>query len=76
MNKELFIAILQQLQHAFYNIAQCTTSWQSLEVGIPMGCARPPILFALAMEVIIRAAEKAGPGVSLPGSEELQFYIV
>ena len=50
---------------------QYTTGWQSLEVGIPMGCAISPILLVLAMEIIIRASEKAGPGVSLRGSEEL-----
>ena len=36
-----------------------------------MGCAISPILFVLAMEIIIRAAEKAGPGVSLRNEEEL-----
>ena len=38
---------------------------------IPKGCAISHILFVLAIEIIIRAAEKAGPGVSLRGAEEL-----
>ena len=36
-----------------------------------MGCAISPILFVLAMDVITRAAERAGPGVSLDGDLEL-----
>ena len=48
--------------HMRFTTNQFTTSWQSLDVGIPMGCAISPILFVLAMEIIIRAAEKAGPG--------------
>ena len=33
-----------------------TTGWQRLEVGIPMGCKFSPILFVMAMNVIILAA--------------------
>ena len=29
------------------------TQWQKLEVGIPMGCTISPILFAMAMEVLV-----------------------
>ena len=54
-----------------FSTTQYTTTWQRLEVGIPMGCTISPILFVLAMEVVIRAAEKAGPGVELGGAEEL-----
>ncbi|GFO00759.1 reverse transcriptase [Plakobranchus ocellatus] len=49
-----------------------TTSWINLEVGIAMGCTIPPILFVMAMEVILKAAEgSAGPanlggGCSMP----------
>ncbi|GFN85219.1 reverse transcriptase [Plakobranchus ocellatus] len=39
-----------------------TTNWINLEVGIAMGCTISPILFAMAMEVILKAAEgSAGP---------------
>ncbi|GFN83882.1 reverse transcriptase [Plakobranchus ocellatus] len=34
-----------------------TTDWINLEVGIAMGCTVSPILFVLAMEVILRAVE-------------------
>ena len=44
--------------HMRFTTNQFTTSWQSLDVGIPMGRAISPIFFALAMEIIIRAAEK------------------
>ena len=45
-----------------------TTSWQPLEVGIPMGCTVSPVLFVLAMEVLIRGAQPCFPEVSaLPG---------
>ena len=57
--------------HMRFTTNQFTTSWQSLDAGIPMSCAISPILFVLAMEIIIRAAAKAGPGVSLRGAEEL-----
>ncbi|KAI8498014.1 hypothetical protein Bbelb_239580 [Branchiostoma belcheri] len=48
-----------------FSTSEYTTGWQGLEVGIPMGCAISPILFVLAMEVITRAAERMGPGMSL-----------
>ncbi|GFN89040.1 reverse transcriptase [Plakobranchus ocellatus] len=35
------------------------TDWINLEVGIVMGCTMSPILFILAMEVILRAAERS-----------------
>ncbi|GFN84981.1 reverse transcriptase [Plakobranchus ocellatus] len=49
-----------------------TTKWINLEVGIAMGCTISPILFVMAMEVILKAAEgSAGPanlggGCSMP----------
>ncbi|GFN94352.1 reverse transcriptase [Plakobranchus ocellatus] len=49
-----------------------TTNWINLEVGIAMGCTISPILFLMAMEVILKAAEgSAGPanlggGCSMP----------
>ena len=39
-----------------------TTNWANLEVGIAMGCTVSPILFVLAMQVLLKAAErKANP---------------
>ncbi|GFO17613.1 reverse transcriptase [Plakobranchus ocellatus] len=49
-----------------------TTNWINLEVGVAMGCTISPILFVVAMEVILKAAEgSAGPanlggGCSMP----------
>ncbi|GFO12335.1 reverse transcriptase [Plakobranchus ocellatus] len=49
-----------------------TINWINLEAGIAMGCAISPILFVMAMEVILNAAEgSAGPanlggGCSMP----------
>ncbi|GFN92499.1 reverse transcriptase [Plakobranchus ocellatus] len=44
-----------------------TTNWINLEFGIAMGCTISPILFVMAMEVILKAAEgNAGP-VNLGG---------
>ena len=38
------------------------TDWINLEIGIAMGCTISPILFIMAMEVILKAAEdSAGP---------------
>ena len=38
------------------------TDWINLEIGIAMGCTISPILFVMAMEVILKAAEDgAGP---------------
>ncbi|KAK3770427.1 hypothetical protein RRG08_012169 [Elysia crispata] len=39
-----------------------TTDLINLEIGIAMGCTISPILFVMAMEVILKAAEdSAGP---------------
>ena len=34
-----------------------TTDWINLEIGIVMGCEISPILFVMAMEVMLKAAE-------------------
>ena len=39
-----------------FSTSDFTTDWINLEVGIAMGCAISPILFVLAMEVILKAA--------------------
>ncbi|GFN84733.1 reverse transcriptase [Plakobranchus ocellatus] len=49
-----------------------TTNWINLEVGIAMGCTISPILFVMAMEVILKAAQSSaglanlGGGCSMP----------
>ena len=55
-----------------FTTREYTTSYQKLEVGIPMGCAISPMLFVMAMEVIIRATcvtctgFEIEPGLRLP----------
>ena len=45
-----------------YTTQSCTTDWVNLEVGIAMGCTISPILFVMAMEIILKASERyAGP---------------
>ena len=39
-----------------------TTNWINSEIGIAIGCTISPILFVMAMEVVLKAAEdSAGP---------------
>ena len=47
------------------------TQWQALQVGIPMGCAVSPLLFVMAMEVIIRGAKDSVRGVELAPGQAL-----
>ncbi|GFO42668.1 reverse transcriptase [Plakobranchus ocellatus] len=48
--------------HMRFSTNDYTTNWINLEVGIAMGCTISPILFVMAMEVILKAAEgSAGP---------------
>ncbi|GFN79042.1 reverse transcriptase [Plakobranchus ocellatus] len=55
-----------------FSTNEYTTKWINLEVGIAMGCTISPILFVMAMEVILKATEgSAGPanlggGCSMP----------
>ena len=45
-----------------FTTSSYTTDWINLEIGIAMGCTISPILFVMAMEVILKAAEgSAGP---------------
>ncbi|GFO00946.1 reverse transcriptase [Plakobranchus ocellatus] len=58
--------------HMRFSTNNYTTNWINLEVGIAMGCTIFPILFLMAMEVILKVAEgSAGPanlggGCSMP----------
>ena len=56
------------LQHYFdhfrmrFSIGDYTTAWQRLEVGIVTGCTISVTLFAAAMNLIVKSAEKASRG--------------
>ncbi len=61
---------LQRLVLNYYNnfqmrfsTQQYTTSYQALEVGIPMGCTVSPILFVMSMELMIKPAQCVCKGV-------------
>ena len=44
--------------HMRFSTKDYVTSWQPLEVGIPMRCTISPLLFVMAIEMIVRGAEK------------------
>ncbi|GFS23549.1 reverse transcriptase [Elysia marginata] len=45
-----------------FSTSDYTTNWINLEVGIATGCSSPRMLFAMIMEVKLKAAEgSAGP---------------
>lgn len=48
-----------------FSSMEYTTEWINLQVGIAMGCTISPILFVLAMQVILKAAESATKGPDL-----------
>ena len=51
-----------------FTTSDYTTDWVNLQVGIPMGCTVSPVLFILAMEVIVRSSEDSDQGVEVaPG---------
>ena len=55
-----------------FTTASYTTGWTELEVGIAMGCTVSPILFVLAMQVLLKATEayaksaELGNGICMP----------
>src|SRR5580692_300862 len=59
-----------------------TTRWTPLEVGIAMGCSVSPILFVLAMQVLLKATEfeageaSLGQGVHIPSLKAFMDYII
>lgn len=61
----------QDLQLCF-TTADFTTTWKRLEVGIMAGCTVSPLIFTMAMEVIMRASkwvvggERTRAGLRLP----------
>ena len=46
-----------------FTVKNYTTKWQALEIGIMMGCVISPLLFVLAMELILRGAANTSEGV-------------
>ncbi|CAC5385086.1 unnamed protein product [Mytilus coruscus] len=56
------------LQHYFDNfimrftVADYTTAWQRLEVGIVTGCTISVVLFSAAMNMLVKSAEKMSRG--------------
>ena len=44
-----------------------TTDWINLEIRIAMGCMISPILFVMAMEVTLKAAEESAGPANLGG---------
>ena len=50
--------IMKYFNSAFmkFTVKDHTTKWQALEIGIMMGCVICPLLFILAMELILRGA--------------------
>lgn len=58
--------IMKYFRLAFmrFTMKKYTTRWQSLEIGIMMGCVISPLLFVLAMELILRSAANTTMGVT------------
>ena len=50
--------IMKYFNSAFmkFTVKNYSTKWQALEIGIMMGCVISPLLFVLAMELILRGA--------------------
>ena len=46
-----------------FTVKNDTTKWQALEIGIMMGCVISPLIFVLAMELILRGAANTSKGV-------------
>ena len=57
--------IMKYFNSAFmkFTVKNYTTKWQALEIGIMMGCVISPLLFVLAMELILRGAANTSEGV-------------
>ena len=57
--------IMKYFNSAFmkFTVKNYTIKWQALGIGIMMGCVISPLLFVLAMELILRGAPNTSKGV-------------
>lgn len=51
--------------HMCFTLKDYTTEWQRLEYGIIIGCAISPVLFIIAIEVILRGARQVVGAIKL-----------
>ena len=65
-----------------FTVKDYNTKWQALEIGIMMGCVISPLLFVLAMELILRDAANMSKGemknehLTLPPSRAFMDIII
>ena len=52
-----------------------TINWNRLEVGIVMGCSVSPILFVLAMQLLLKATENDADIVELGGGFQMPLVM-
>ena len=57
--------------HMWFTKKEYTTNWNRLEVGIAMGCLVSPILFILAMQLLLKATENNAEIVELGGGFQM-----
>ena len=57
--------IMKYFNSAFmkFTVKDNTTKWQTFEIGIMMGCVISPLLFVLAMELILQGAANTSKGM-------------
>ena len=63
-HNETTARLLRNIQNAV-STKDYDTNWIHLQTGIAMGCTVSPILFVLAMQVILKASEKESEGAHL-----------
>ena len=54
-----------------FTTKEYTTNWNRLEVGIAMGCSVSPILFVLAMQLLLKVTENSAEIVELGGGLQI-----
>ena len=48
-----------------FTTKEFTTNWQALEIGIMMGCTISPLLFVMAMELVLKGASGYSEGMKI-----------